>query len=319
MAETPPDVVQDKPRIPRVTPKAPPPVFGMPLKILGTPVRPRRIEPTASLVETRPFTMNAGHAATSHPRSETARPPMLTSSAAAAWLGCEASLFVSLQAHGLVTPTYGDGDWRHAFERGQLDVLLTRLLAGAEVVEGIADAVSITEAANRCSCAPVEIVHLLLAGEISWKGRRATGNDIASLLIRTDAIRVSMEKQGVPGPTLREATVETGVEPEALASLIAMGAMTTRTAVDALTRSPVMILNQASLKEFFEDNVGVDNIATEIGLNAYKTTKILQINGVTPIYEDIKAGCGILDLAISRVISIILNQNTVNIVDITTR
>ncbi|MCJ2107301.1 TniQ family protein [Methylobacterium sp. E-041] len=286
VAETPPDVVQDKPRIPRAKPKVPPPVFGMPRKILVTPVRPRRIEQIASFVETRPFTMNAGHAATSHPPSETARPPMLTSSAAAAWLGCEASLFISLQAHGLVTPTYGDWDWRHAFERGPLDDLLTRLLAEVEAVDDIADAVSIMEAANQCSCAPVEIVHLLLAGEISWKGRRATGNDIASLLIRTDAIRVSMEKQGLPGPTLREATVETGVKPKALASLIATGAMTTGTAVDALTGSPVTVIHQASLKQFFENHVELDDLASEVGKDASDVTKCLNMNGVVPIYND---------------------------------
>ena len=288
VAETPPDVVQDKPRIPGVKTKAPPSVFGMPRKILVTPVRPRRIEPTASLVETRPFTMNAGHAASSHPPSETARPPMLTSSAAAAWLGCEASLFVSLQAHGLVTPTYGDGDWRHAFERGQLDDLLTRLLAGAEMVEDIADAVSITEAANGCSCALVEIVHLLLAGEISWKGRRPTGNGIASLLIQTHAIRMSMERQGVPGPTLREATVETGVKPKALASLIAMGAMTTKTAVDALTRTLMTVIPQSSLEEFFEYYVELDDIASEFEGNSNNTIEFLNRNGVNPVYENIK-------------------------------
>lgn len=290
VAEMPPDVVQDKPRIPRVKPKAAPPVFGMPRKIFVTSVRPRRIEPTASLVETRPFVMNAGHAATRHTPSDKARHPMLTSKAAAARLGCDATLFVSLQAHGLVTPTYGDGDWRHAFERGQLDDLLTRLLTGAEVVEGIADAVSITEAANGCSCALVEIVHLLLHGEISWKGRRPTGNGIASLLIRTHAIRMSMERQGVPGPTLREATVETGVKPKALASLIAMGAMTTKTAVDALTRTLVTVIRQTSLEKFFEYYVEFDDIASEFEGDVYNTTDFLNRNGINPVYENMKLG-----------------------------
>lgn len=288
VSETPPDVVQDKPRIPRVKPKVPPPVLGMPRKILVTPIRPRRIEPTASLVETRPFTMNTGHAATRHPPSEAAGHPMLTSKAAAAWLGCDASLLVSLQAHGLLTPTYGEADWRHAFERGQLDDLLTRLLTGAEVVEGITDAVSITEAANRCSCAPVEIIHLLLAGELSWKGRCPTGNGIASLLIRTGSIRQLMEKQDVPGPTIREAVVEKGVKPEVLASLIEMGAMATRTAVDALTQSPVEVIHQTSLIRFYEDYVDVDDIAVEFGQSVCQIAIILSKDCIAPIFSDIK-------------------------------
>jgi hypothetical protein len=193
---------------------------------------------------------------------------------------------VSLQAHGLVSPTNDTGDWRHAFERDALDDLLQRLLDEAEPVELFSDAVGITEAASLCSCAPVEIVHLLLGGDISWKGRRGTGHGIASLLVRADELRVRMDKQELPGPTLREAAVETEIRPEALSSLIAMGAMTTEIAVDALTRSSVTIIHQASLKHFFEDHAELKDVAQKVGRCLWNTTECLRMAGIEPKFKE---------------------------------
>ncbi|SFM23525.1 TniQ family protein [Methylobacterium pseudosasicola] len=287
VAETPPDVVQDKPRITLVRPEAPPAVPGMPRKILVTSARPRRIEPTASLVARKPTVMDTGHPAASRPPYDPARHAMLTSNAAAAWLGCDASLFVSLQAHGLLTPTYGDGCWRHAFERGQLDDLLTRLLAGAELIEDTSDGVGITEAARRCSCAPVEIVHLLLADEVSWKGRHATGKGIASLLVRTDAIHTRLEKQALSGPTLKEARLETGVDVKVLASLISMGAMDTGIAIDAMTRSPVNVIYQSSLEDFFGEYVELMDVGRAVRQSSTDVRRRLKAGGFESDFEAI--------------------------------
>lgn len=290
VAETLPDVVQDKPRIPQARLQALPAVPGMPRKILVTSVRPRRIEPSASLVKKRSFDMNTDHAAAGCPPFDPARHDMLTPTAAAAWLGCDASLFVSLQAHGYVTPKPCDGDWRHAFERGQLDDLQTQLLAGAEPFGDVFDAVSIAEAANCCSCTAVEIVHLLLAGEVSWQRLPGSGNGIASLRVRTDAIRALLERKGVAGPTLRGAMIETGLKPKVLLGLISMGAMSTSVIVDALTRNRVTVIQEASYRKFFAECVSLDDIKRYTGSGDWYVRHLLKQANVLPLFIDRKRG-----------------------------
>ncbi len=172
----------------------------------------------------------------------------------------------------------------HLFSKRELDGFLSRLLAGAaDAQQGDVDGlVTLPAAAKRTNCSSMEIVDLVLNGQIETMRRLPGPLSFFSLLVDVGEVRSRVRGEYDGEVTARDACARIRTTDSAIRALIASGIFKTRTVTSPKNRCPVEVISLDAVEEFRRAYCTTVSISREWGVGWKRVERILAEHQVKP-------------------------------------
>jgi len=199
---------------------------------------------------------------------------------------------LELIAQGIIPALFGSREVnraRHRLARADVEAFMDRLFEGAVPVEApTARQMGFGRACIAASTKIEDVVGLVLAGRLTWKGSLRGGRRYTDLLVDADEVRALLQEAAPPrrGLTKVEIEAETpGMKHEVLNPLIAAGHLTVAQEFcpDARRRMPVV--TRESYEAFKARYLTLTEICRAKNLNVRSAKRHLDAAGLVPAFD----------------------------------
>lgn len=181
-----------------------------------------------------------------------------------------------------------DGIKDHAFAKVDLDALLASLLNGA--LEGKVDGMeNLLGAAKKANCSAVEIVHLLLDGQLQQRRRDPSASWFMSLLVDPGEVLELVRLPDHGGLSLRAVEKELGTNTAVVSALIESGHLASDRRVNSIKRQPQTVVYPAVLAAFKQTYVSLHDLAISGHHNPGALRRDLDAAGILPALPGLPA------------------------------
>lgn len=191
-----------------------------------------------------------------------------------------------LMERGFIKPMIAGGRAKggHAFLRSELDEFLERLLRHADPALHVNPAmVPLIAAAKRSCCAVMDVVALVLDGNLSRVGRDPGQAGFMSVLVDAEEVRPLVTGPAYDGYSLRDLETLLPAKSAAVKALIEKRFLVTETVKNPVTGWMQPIVREEELARFRREYVSLNNLARERGEHFARVKKALVAAGVVPV------------------------------------
>jgi len=186
-----------------------------------------------------------------------------------------------LVEHGLLTPVVKGERIEPRYARSDLDAFIDKLLVKASPVAEIADGQgNIPFVAKRACCSAIEIIRLILNGELSWVGRLSTVRGFLSVIVSVEEIRDRVRGEDHGGRTLRQVEFDLGIPSAAVKQLVTRGILASRSVLNPVNRCQQTIVTAEEYSRFEREYVSLRNLSRETRTGSRRSMRKLTECGV---------------------------------------
>lgn len=186
--------------------------------------------------------------------------------------------------HGLVSPIATGQEFEMTFARDDIDRFVSALLAHATPVEALLEnQTGIKTAALRACCAVVEIMKMLISGELKFVGSLGKASGYTSLIVDSEEVRSRVRGAELNGLSLGPAADEIGISAEAWRRIIDVEGLPSKTEINPVNRCPVQVVSFDTLENFKAKYRSLRHLAKEAKTVPHRKQRLLAESGVMPI------------------------------------
>lgn len=191
-----------------------------------------------------------------------------------------------LMERGFIKPLMAGGRAKggHAFLKSDLDVFLERLLRDADpALHGDPDMVPLIAAAKHSCCAVMDVVTLVVNGQLSRVGRDPGQAGFVSVLVDAEEVRPLVTGPAYEGHSLRDLEKLLSAGTYAVKALVEKGFIIATTVKNPVTGWMQPIVRDEDLQRFRQEYVSLHTLARERGEHFARVKKSLVAVGVVPV------------------------------------
>lgn len=200
-----------------------------------------------------------------------------------------------LVAHGFirpVAPASGGGGSYAVFARAEIDGLLGRMMRSAVPMKASRawplpkhELTSIQSAAKKAKCSIIEIVRLLIEGQLGNVGIKEGAKEFRAIMVDVDEVRRRMVRPGLKGLSLREVERRLGTTTVTVKSLIDGEHLEAVTEINPVSRCPQTVVMPDVLLAFMENYVSLSRLSRERRMQIAVLKRELDEAGIEPAFD----------------------------------
>jgi len=195
---------------------------------------------------------------------------------------------------GIIRPISGRGSGGSytVFARSAIDDFLGRLTRTAVSVKAAQiwplpklELTSIQAAAKRAKCSIVEIVLLLLDGELNTVGIKEGLREFRAIMVKPDEIHQKLARPGLKGVKLREVERSLGTTTLTVRALVDGGYLEAVRELNPVSRCPQTVVVPEALQTFAETYVSLSQLARERRMQIAALKRELDEAEIAPAFD----------------------------------